>query len=34
MWETMPFSTESGLIFPGQRMKHGTRHPPSQLESF
>ena len=34
MWETMPFSTESGLIFPGQRMKQGTRQPPSQLVSF
>ena len=26
MWETMPFSTVPALIFPGQRMKHGTRH--------
>src|SRR5204863_5736371 len=34
MCETIPFNTESGLIFPGQRMKHGTRQPPSQLESF
>ena len=34
MCETMPFSTEPALILPGQRMKHGTRQPPSQLESF
>ena len=34
MWETMPFKTEPALILPGQRMKDGTRHPPSQFESF
>src|SRR5215207_4119886 len=34
MWETMPFSTVFALILPGQRTKHGTRQPPSQLLSF
>ena len=34
MCETMPFRTEPALILPGQRMKHGTRQPPSQLVSF
>src|SRR5215213_6281305 len=34
MCETMPFSTVFALILPGQRTKHGTRQPPSQLLSF
>ena len=33
-WETMPLSTVPALNLPGQRTKHGTRQPPSQLVFF
>ena len=30
----MPFCTESGAIWPGQRTMHGTRKPPSMIVPF
>jgi hypothetical protein len=31
---TISFDTDPGLIWPGQRMMHGTRKAPSQLVFF